>query len=112
MKDGRWGVRLDPLIDCADFEIRYSKLIRQIFTTLDSKTIHSVSLGPFRLPEPFLKKWKIFIQKNQFLPQNSKKRGKTVSYYREIENQQLETCKQLLLEYLPPQKLFFCEPDE
>ena len=50
------GVRLDPLIDCADFEIRYSKLIRQIFTTLDSKTIHSVSLGPFRLPEPFFKK--------------------------------------------------------
>ena len=39
-------------------------------------------------------------------------KGKTVSYYREIENQQLETCKQLLLEYLPPQKLFFCEPDE
>ena len=106
------GVRLDPLIDCADFEIRYAKLIRQIFTTLDSKTIHSVSLGPFRLPEPFFKKMENLYPEEPIFASKLQKRGKTVSYHREIENQQLETCKQLLFEYLPPQKLFFCEPDE
>jgi len=105
------GIRMDPLIDCSDFEIRYSKLIRQIFSTLDSNSIHSVSLGPFRLPVPFFKKMKNLHPEEPVFATKLKKRGKTVSYFREIENKQLETCKRLLLEYVPSQKLFFCEPE-
>ena len=55
-KGWKLGVRLDPIIDCQDFDKRYDSLISEIFDQVPSDSIHSVSLGPFRLPSPFFKK--------------------------------------------------------
>ena len=43
---------------------------------------------------------------------NPEKRGRSVSYPKEIEEQCTQCCQQLLLEHLPPEKLFLCQPAE
>ena len=106
------GVRLDPIIDCRDFENRYKSLISEIFAEIPKDSIHSVSLGPFRLPFPFFKRMEKLYPEEPLFSSNFEKRGRSISYNREIENQRLETCRQLLEQHLPPEKLFFCKPVE
>lgn len=106
------GVRLDPIIDCRDFENRYKSLIAEIFAEIPKDSIHSVSLGPFRLPFPFFKRMEKLYPQEPLFASNFEKRGRSISYNREIENQRLETCRLLLEQHLPPEKLFFCKPVE
>ena len=62
-------LRIDPIIDCEDFEVRYSNLIDDLFCgPYLKKRLHSVSMGAFRLPNLSLGKSKNFILTNPFLP--------------------------------------------
>ncbi len=58
LADQGWkiGLRIDPLIDCKDFEQRYSNLLQGIFEVLPEGALHSVSLGAFRMPNSFYKR--------------------------------------------------------
>lgn len=110
-KGWKLGVRFDPIIDCIDFEKRYQNLIHEIFDQLPVESIHSVSLGPFRLPEPFFKRIEKLYPKEAIFAGNMEKRGKSISYRREIEHERINTCKKLIVERLPPHKLFLCEAE-
>ena len=50
------GIRIDPVIDCKEFEKRYALLFHQLFEKLPEDFLHSVSLGAFRMPHGFFKK--------------------------------------------------------
>ena len=106
------GIRLDPVIECSDFTKRYESLIREIFLKVPSESIHSVSVGPFRLPEPFFKKMEKLYPQEPLFAGNFEKRGKSISYRREIESQRIQTCKELLLQNISIEKLFLCHPNE
>ena len=106
------GIRLDPIIDCHNFKNRYQSLISEIFSNIQEDSIHSVSLGPFRLPDPFFKRMEKLYPDEPLFASNLEKRGRSVSYPKDIENQRIQTCNELLLEYLPNQKLFHCHPTE
>ena len=84
------GVRLDPIIDCKILKIVTSHLYRKSFAEIPKDSIHSVSLGPFRLLH-FPKNGKT-LSKNLYFLQISRK-GRSANYNREIENQRLETCE-------------------
>jgi spore photoproduct lyase len=106
------GIRLDPIIDCVDFDKRYESLINKIFDAIPVSSIHSVSLGPFRLPEPFFKKMEKLYPAEALFAGDLEKRGRSVSYRKEVESQRIETCQNLLLGYLPSEKIFLCQPVE
>ncbi|MDA7756643.1 hypothetical protein N8920_01965 [Opitutales bacterium] len=106
------GIRLDPIIDCTDFEKRYESLITEIFQEIPASSIHSVSLGPFRLPEPFFKKMEKLYPSEALFAGNLEKRGRSISYRKAVESQRIETCQNLLLQHVPSNKLFFCQPVE
>ena len=75
-------MRLDPIIDCNDFEKRYQSLISEIFAEIPKDSIHSVSLGPFRLPDPFFKRMEKLYPEEPLFAGNLEKRGRSVSYNR------------------------------
>lgn len=109
--DAGWkvGLRIDPLIDCDDFEQRYQSLFRDIFSSIPMGKIHSVSLGAFRMPVNFFKKMEKLHPEEKLFAGPLEKRGGSVSYHLEIEQKRKETCKDLLLKYIPKEKLFSCE---
>ena len=49
------GLRFDPLIWHQGYQAHYRQLFETAFAALDSKKIHSVSLGQFRLPKATFK---------------------------------------------------------
>lgn len=111
-KGWKLGIRLDPVIDCHQFTERYASLISQIFGEIPGDSVHSVSLGPFRLPHPFFKRMEKLYPSEPLFAGNLEKRGRSVSYEPEIENQRIETCRKLLLKEIPSEKLFLCQPLE
>jgi len=103
------GLRIDPIIDCTNFSKRYESLFFDIFSIIPLEMIHSVSLGAFRMPGPFFKKMeKLYPTEKLFAGSLEKKQG-VVSYKKEIEQKRKETCKNLLLQLIPEEKLFLCE---
>jgi len=103
------GLRFDPIIDCEDFDKRYSKLFQDIFSQIPTDKIHSVSLGAFRMPASFFKKMeKLHPEEKLFAGQLVNHQG-TIGYKVEIEEQRKETCKDLLLRHIGKEKLFTCE---
>ena len=46
----RLGLRFDPLIYDEGFREQYRRLYEQVFGAVRVESLHSVSLGPFRLP--------------------------------------------------------------
>ena len=58
------GVRIDPVIDCEEFEKRYRRLFKDIFEQIRPDNLHSVSLGAFRMPIAFFKKMEKLYPKN------------------------------------------------
>ena len=111
-KGWKLGVRLDPIIDCLDFDQRYQSLITDIFSDISESSIHSVSLGPFRLPEPFFKRMEKLYPAEPLFSTELSRRGRSVSYPQEVENQRISSCEDFLLQHLPPEKLFLCQPVE
>ena len=109
--DAGWqvGLRIDPLIDCHDFEQRYQSLFRDIFSSIPVEKIHSVSLGTFRMPVNFFKKIEKLYPEEKLFTGPLEKRGGSISYQLEIEQKRKETCKNLLLQHIPEEKLFLCE---
>ena len=58
LQDNGWniGLRFDPIFISKENKNDYFNFIREIFSILDSKLIHSVTIGKFRMPNIFLKK--------------------------------------------------------
>ena len=103
------GIRIDPVIDCIDFENRYAKLFNQLIKDLPLPSLHSVSLGSFRMPTSFFRRIeKLYPHEPLFAGKLTNKNNST-TYLPELERNRLQVCKKLLLDLLPQEKLFLCE---
>ncbi|MCK4492806.1 MAG: DNA photolyase [Methylococcales bacterium] len=102
------GLRFDPLIYHADYQKYYGDLFAKVFEKIMPESLHSVSLGTFRLPEKYFKKiHNLYPNEKLFASPLSCQQG-MVSYKGEIEQQMMSDCTQLLLNYIPPEKFFPC----
>ena len=52
----RIGLRFDPIIPISDASSVYRSFFAQVFAEINSDTVHSVTLGGFRLPKAFAKR--------------------------------------------------------
>jgi spore photoproduct lyase len=104
------GLRFDPLIYQYGYEKLYSEFFDEVFASVKSETLHSVSLGIFRLPEPYFKQMiKLYPDEKLFASPLKISNG-MVSYQSELENGMLAVCTRMLLKYIPDSLLFPCKP--
>jgi len=106
------GLRFDPLIYHQGYEERYRELFHQIFHHLDAQALHSVSLGPFRLPTGFFHRLERLYPDEPLLAGPLEERGGTVSYRRDLEAEIVGFCTEELLRHLPEERFFPCRLEE
>jgi spore photoproduct lyase len=103
------GLRIDPLIDCVNFEERYRTLFDKLFANLPPDSVHSVSLGAFRVPVSYFKKMEKLYPEEPLFAGKLEKRGNFTGYRQEIEQDRSVFCRDELLKRIPKEKLFQCE---
>jgi len=102
------GLRFDPLLKTDNAEQLYNHFFEQVFSELDQSAIHSVSLGPFRLPKPFFKKMIRLYPESKLLAANMNVRENMISYDEKTETDLLNYCETQLQEYITPEQYFPC----
>lgn len=102
------GLRFDPFIYHENFLAHYKRLFETTFKRLPVSSIHSVSLGLFRLPKEMYERiYKLYPDERLFSgPLEEKK--EMVSYLPEIEKKMSDGIIQLLSQYVPDDILFPC----
>ncbi len=106
------GLRFDPLIYCQDYEQHYASLFKQVFSVLDCAAVHSVSLGPFRLPKAFYENIvKLYPQEKLFAGELHSYNNMT-SYPPTIEQDMHNFCMQEILKYVCEAQIFPCSISE
>jgi len=100
------GLRFDPVIYTDDFERLYADLFHQVFTRLPRTAVHSVSLGPFRMPQAFYKKMVQLYPEEPMFAVDMDTRERQSGYAAASEERLLSFCRDQILRYIP-QELFF-----
>jgi len=106
------GLRFDPLIYCDDFREQYKTLFTQLFTALSPATLHSVSLGSFRLPKPFFNTIQRLYPDDTLLAgplseQTGTQKG-MIGYHQKLERDMIDFCSEELLRIIPESIFFPC----
>jgi len=102
------GLRFDPLLRADNFEPLYKELFDGVFNRLDTKSIHSVSLGPFRLPKPFFKKLIQLYPDEALLADTFTTNKNMVSYSEEQEQSMIGWCSDQILRRVNQDQFFPC----
>lgn len=110
LQENGWkiGLRFDPLLKADNFEQLYSEMFELVFSELNNELIHSVSLGPFRLPKPFFKKMIRLYPESKLLAANMSMRDNMLSYDEQTESHLLNYCETQLQNYISPEQYFPC----
>ncbi len=103
------GLRFDPLIYDPGFREHYRLLFEQVFAALDGNAVHSVSLGPFRLPRPYYRTLERHYPDEPLFAGRLEERNNKISYPAEVESELLEFCFDELGRYVTQDRLFRCE---
>ena len=102
------GLRFDPIIYEDDYQQHYRDLFKIVFSRINPDTLHSVSLGVFRLPDKYFKKiHKLYPNEKLFASPLESDQG-MMSYKSELEQEMMDYCTKELLHYIPQEKFFPC----
>jgi spore photoproduct lyase len=102
------GLRFDPIIYEDNYQAHYQTLFKTVFAKINPDTLHSVSLGVFRLPDKYFKKiHKLYPEEKLFASPLESTQG-MMSYKAEVEAEMMQYCTQALLNYIPEEKFFPC----
>jgi len=102
----RLGLRFDPLIYDESYRERYRNLFAQVFSTVPVSSLHSVSLGPFRLSDSaFRTVVRLYPEEPLFAAPVAEEDGR-VTYPPEREREMLAAVTEDLLTHIP-KAIFF-----
>jgi spore photoproduct lyase len=102
------GLRFDPLIYQHGYQQQYRVLFEQLFSQLDSRQLHSISLGPFRLPRSYFKNIVRLYPDEPLFAGSFAETGSMISYPQALENEMTGFCTRELLKHVPETLLFPC----
>ncbi len=102
----RIGLRFDPLIYETNYEALYRDMFIQIFGQVDCDALHSVSIGPFRMPRAYFKNiLRLYPDEPLFAGPFENADG-LVSYRQDLEDEMYDFCRNQICEYVPESALF------
>ena len=103
------GLRFDPLIYHDSYQTSYEELFVETFSRLALSSIHSVSLGSFRLPQAYFKKLvRLYPDEKLFASPLSVKHG-MMGYHEELEQEMMSFCYAALKEHISEELIFCCD---
>lgn len=98
----RLGLRFDPLIYSEGYREQYRRLYDQVFGAIRAESLHSVSLGPFRLsPELFRNIVRLYPEDPLFAAPLEEEEDGQIGYRRDLEEEMVEFCREELLRRIP-----------
>ena len=103
------GLRFDPLLLVDDFAALYDELFETTFRALRESSIHSVSLGTFRLPRAFHRQVTRLYPDEPLLATAADDDGSMVSYPTGHRQAMLDVSHSLLERHVPADKIFVCD---
>jgi spore photoproduct lyase len=95
------GLRLDPIVYHANYQVEFKALLEQIFAELDATALHSVSLGSFRLTRDHFRKVSRLYPDEPLFAQPMELDKGIVSYPLEREREMIEFCESAVLQHVP-----------
>jgi spore photoproduct lyase len=102
----RLGLRFDPLIYAEGYRDQYRRLYESVFDAVRVDSLHSVSLGPFRLPEELFRNMvRLYPESPLFAALVDGEDGQ-MGYPRDLEAEMVEFCREELLRHIP-REIFF-----
>lgn len=102
------GLRFDPIIYEDDYQNHYKALFKMVFSKIKSESLHSVSLGVFRLPDNYFKKiHKLYPEEKLFASPLESQQG-MMSYKTNLETEMMQFCSTELLTYITKEQFFPC----
>ena len=66
-KGWKVGLRFDPILPVDKYEEIYRNFFEFVFTSIDSKKLHSITLGDFRMPKQYFERLKKINVNDSFL---------------------------------------------
>ncbi|MGH9461448.1 MAG: DNA photolyase, partial [Vicinamibacteria bacterium] len=100
------GLRFDPMILTEDFHRQYRHLFAEVFERLRADRLHSVSVGPFRLPRTYFDAMTRLYPEEPLFAGPVEARGRLVSYKKRMEEEMMSFCVRELLPYVS-EEIFF-----
>ncbi|HEX4961296.1 MAG TPA: hypothetical protein VF173_10695, partial [Thermoanaerobaculia bacterium] len=97
----RLGLRFDPLIPTEGYREQYRRLYEQVFGAVKVESLHSVSVGPFRLPGETFKAMARLYPDEALLAGPLVEGEGYVALRRELEEEMVEYCTAELLRHVP-----------
>ena len=108
----RLGLRFDPLLDDTDFELHYERLFREVFQEIDSATVHSVTIGAFRMPRSFFRNVVRLYPDEPLLAGAFDHRANSVSYSPDRQREMFSFCLEQLRRYVQPEIIYTCAEEQ
>ena len=103
------GLRLDPLIDYADFDGGYRRLVEAIFAEVPESSVHSATFGPLRFPKEMLSRiTKLYPEEKLFAVPFELRSDGLASYPEARETALRAQVSDLLTERLGSERAFDC----
>jgi len=102
------GVRFDPLIYQQNYQTHYRELFCEVFRRLDADRLHSVSLGPFRLPRDYFRTISRLYPNEALFASPLTVTNGMVSYRQDLESELTGFCTGELRSHVPESLLFPC----
>ena len=108
LQEAGWvvGLRFDPLIYYEGFRDGFRELLESVFHQLDAGLLHSVCLGPFRLPRDFYKRMRRLYPEESLLAYGLEDSDGVYSYRSDLMLELSEFCSSELMTYIPD-SIFF-----
>ena len=96
------------------YELRYQELYQRlfedVFDRIPEDSIHSITLGPFRMPKPYFRNVTRLYPDEALFAGPFESRDKMVSYSTDCEQQMMSFCHEQLLSHTAANKIYTCAP--